>query len=837
MANEKGQGTRGANIDVEAVYRLMLGEAMDDAGVLLENYFATRDIDAQSAPIALAYAMRTVEVAKCLRGEKYEVKKIDVLLALEKKKEILSALEVLGEKEKAKLFGEYMPKLLGILFEDQTTEAEGLYDFLLLFGEGTKGMLYRAVQGGKRFAKKFAPLLDREEVLKFLLSVLEPLYSKNKELYGEELLSLGREAVEIGCFESARTILDNASYHLNDLAECRFLELCAALGVKNEFEFLRAENFSKQMPEYINLLLAVSSSKELTAHYTELAEKNLSGEFYGTEICYTRDGDYLYFGEYPQTLKAKGVTITSKRNEKGYYLGSDGAYYEKVKSNPYLSHYQFLSGEKIQDKKVYYFKVEPIRWRILEEREDDTALLLSEMVLDSSQYQPYIRGVTFNAKYYGSALEQFVTSTFREKAFDSDEQRALIPTRERNCIIPFEADVREVAHGFQKGLHDPDPARSKLASDYARATGCGVSYYGENYGYAYWWLGSATRRNTAEYMQMVQNDGNIEDASPTSKYGGICPMITISLKAIKKAKPKTAPKTGTKPKKAQKEKADDTTSGKKWRLPLLIGAGVAMLVALVCALIFLLPNACFKMRAEYIEFGEYPQSLKADGVTVDESVQDARGYYLGSDGAYYAKLMAFPFESDCQYENGEAIVSEAEYYFKVEPIRWRVLTKENGKKMLLCDSILANMPWGDGTTVYQDSSIRSWLNGEFFDVAFNEEEKDTIIKTLVDNGDDADTEDNVFLLSFEESLNKKYAFNSKTDYKECIARQITVSDYARAQGVYTYINIKPKGKGYWWLRTPQNGKILINYPNGAVGHERPSNTDAYGVVPAMWINE
>ena len=76
MANEKGQGTRGADVkNLQACYQLMLGGAMDDAGVLLESYLSTHDIDAESAPITLAYVMRTVEVAKCIRGEKYEAQK------------------------------------------------------------------------------------------------------------------------------------------------------------------------------------------------------------------------------------------------------------------------------------------------------------------------------------------------------------------------------------------------------------------------------------------------------------------------------------------------------------------------------------------------------------------------------------------------------------------------------------------------------------------------------------------------------------------------------------------------------------------------------------------
>ena len=70
---------------------------------------------------------------------------------------------------------------------------------------------------------------------------------------------------------------------------------------------------------------------------------------------------------------------------------------------------------------------------------------------------------------------------------------------------------------------------------------------------------------------------------------------------------------------------------------------------------------------DIVEFGDYPQSKKRSGVTVNENIFFMTGnntYYAGSDCNYYAKV-----DSD---------------YFKVEPIKWRVLTNDyNGKRLLL----------------------------------------------------------------------------------------------------------------------------------------------------------
>ena len=56
----------------------------------------------------------------------------------------------------------------------------------------------------------------------------------------------------------------------------------------------------------------------------------------GYDRGYTRDGDYIYLGEFPQTLKADDVTITDTIDARGYYLGSDGNYYAAVTADPYV---------------------------------------------------------------------------------------------------------------------------------------------------------------------------------------------------------------------------------------------------------------------------------------------------------------------------------------------------------------------------------------------------------------------------------------------------------------------------------------------------------------------
>src|SRR5574344_1007304 len=147
----------------------------------------------------------------------------------------------------------------------------------------------------------------------------------------------------------------------------------------------------------------------------------------------------------------------------------------------------------------------------------------------------------------------------------------------------------------------------------------------------------------------------------------------------------------------------------------------------------------YGMNGTYKYFGSWPQTIKASGVTVDTNTTKTMGantYYLGSDGYWYAKVKAAPYNNatDYTFTNGTTVTKASIYYFKVEPIKWRVL--ESGK--LLAESILANVAYYpyykvnrmiDGKTVYsnnyQYSRIRAYLNG----LSYEEKSSDTSAQT------------------------------------------------------------------------------------------------------------
>ena len=222
---------------------------------------------------------------------------------------------------------------------------------------------------------------------------------------------------------------------------------------------------------------------------------------------------------------------------------------------------------------------------------------------------------------------------------------------------------------------------------------------------------------------------------------------------------------------------------------------------------------------QYIYFGEYPQTLKQDSVTIISTTPDSNGYYLGSDGERYAKVDAKPKSSPYYFSNKQQIVKGTTYYFKVESIKWRILQVNGTEYKLVTELIIDNQKFHsstdtrtiDGKTIYannyEHSDIRKWLNEEFYNKAFTKELQAYINTTFVDNslastGNASnsyicnDTYDKVYLLSCKDVTNEEYGFTND------VSRQKQLTDYAKALGCYMDTDTEYYNNGGSWLRSP-----------------------------------
>ena len=259
----------------------------------------------------------------------------------------------------------------------------------------------------------------------------------------------------------------------------------------------------------------------------------------------------------------------------------------------------------------------------------------------------------------------------------------------------------------------------------------------------------------------------------------------------------------------------------------------------------------------YKKFGDWPQTIKDKDVTVGKNTMTRGGmdFHVGSDGNYYVKITAKPYEDTYTYSDGNLVEKDKEVYFKVEPIVWRVLTTSYkapeggtaGNALLLAEKILTGgIQWADSSNDYMQSYIRQWLNGNsgtgetsdyngdagFLQTAFTQSDWELIADTSVDNSPGKGTTDKIFLLSEQEATTSVYGFAAEGIEDSTRIRDTT--DYAKATGAEQSSSV-----GWWWLRSPHSyhGDFVrvIDRDGDATSHYNFSRADG-GVVPALSIS-
>jgi hypothetical protein len=231
-----------------------------------------------------------------------------------------------------------------------------------------------------------------------------------------------------------------------------------------------------------------------------------------------------------------------------------------------------------------------------------------------------------------------------------------------------------------------------------------------------------------------------------------------------------------------------------------------------------------------------------------------RGVYFTSYRPYYIYDSSSTSNS---YQDDNGYTTSSVYWFKYEPITWRVLDVQGNRAFLMANRVLdsqdyhystSNRTIGRSTVYannYKESHIRSWLNDNFYNTAFNNEEKARIQTTTVDNSVAstgyssntyacANTSDKVFLLSYAEATSETYWLGLSITTAR--ARKLKPSAYAQSQGVETYSN----GNSDWWLRSPLYSSAYytryVNFIGNVIYDYYPVDRTSGGVVPALWIS-
>ena len=304
----------------------------------------------------------------------------------------------------------------------------------------------------------------------------------------------------------------------------------------------------KVQPEYnfYSIPIDVSTGKKATAASTE-----------------------VYFGVFPKTVLPLSSAVTINEAEKiilgnnTYYLGSDGEYYAKVLENASGTTYKYSDNSSVKQTSANsyrYFKLEPIKWKVLTTNYNSTgkALLHADMAIMCnipfyvSTSSRTISGTTVTATdykystvraYLNGAYEagdtqaaEYLNKGFLQTVFKPVTQSLIASTilsdssnvNDKIFLLNL-TEVTSTALGFPTGGYGSNAkARIRRPTDYAKAN---YSYDGGSdvSGAKYMLRGAPSGSSIRKVHSDADTSGTYGLGSPTDKNIALVPALCITL--------------------------------------------------------------------------------------------------------------------------------------------------------------------------------------------------------------------------------------------------------------------------------------------------------------------
>lgn len=255
----------------------------------------------------------------------------------------------------------------------------------------------------------------------------------------------------------------------------------------------------------------------------------------------------------------------------------------------------------------------------------------------------------------------------------------------------------------------------------------------------------------------------------------------------------------------------------------IFGMATAVLAIAILGIFGVSSSAAYNYT-NIIELGEYPQTEVTDYSLKAQLNALGGGSTVYFEGERYKRVCFeeytpsrpdLPAHEDYSSQDDNGYCKQTVYWFRYEPIRWKVLNNTDGELLMISEKILDAKPfnsdWSSGIT-WMNSSVRGWLNGDFAFSAFSLDEVGLILDSNITNPPEpfegtsgcANTTDRLFFLSFNEATNGAYAFGGYEDGD--VDRLAEGTDFAKCNGlyvnrVYDYYWLPVYGKSLWHLRT------------------------------------
>lgn len=202
-------------------------------------------------------------------------------------------------------------------------------------------------------------------------------------------------------------------------------------------------------------------------------------------------------------------------------------------------------------------------------------------------------------------------------------------------------------------------------------------------------------------------------------------------------------------------------------------------------------------------------------------------------------------------------------YVEFGKYSWEVLEIKGGDALVLSERILEHRQYHSEYTAvtWETSDIRAYLNSDFLDNNFSEDEIKQLKSVKVENSDNPwdfskqggnyktpggeDTEDRVFLLSLEEVVkymgSDKYGMLAQEELGKSENKLYDgMSDVRVAYNLYGKIGtlVSDRSSENWLLRSPgcyTNNAAFVNYSGDIRIDGHNVDDGRFGIRPAMWI--
>lgn len=327
---------------------------------------------------------------------------------------------------------------------------------------------------------------------------------------------------------------------------------------------------------------------------------------------------------------------------------------------------------------------------------------------------------------------------------------------------------------------------------------------------------------------------------------------------------------------AQKALQKTSAKPKKERKPFrpniaLIAAALSLgLLTFVVYTYVIEPNNKYKNAMELVEQGSYDEAITVFedlGNYKDSEYQVKETIYKKADALYNSgeQIEAAKIFNNLRFNDSEervkvikqelidnAKIGDTIYFGDYEQdgntdngkemIEWIVLDQQEGSVLVLSNYAIDAQPFNPNTdeVYWENSSLRSWLNGRFPDNAFSREDPSDVLQTTLVNyryppQEDEDENISEMILEEYETRDRVYLLSSeeiKQYFPEEDSRVCEATYYAIENGVAASAN----NGCNWWLRSPGSARDHAEYVWNQYGNIASSTQEIKQAVrPAMWI--